>query len=177
MPAPLRVNLNSEEDRTLRELSSANGVQVRIKQRALALRLNAHGWNVPRIAEYLDWSQKTVRETIGRWQQGGLGGLWERPGRGKKPSWQESDWQALEQWLSEPRRYSARQLSERLATERGIELSAEQVRRLLKKKLLLEARASSPTGRQTRTDGGKAERLGVAETLGCAGFSSSEIFG
>ncbi|WP_449415994.1 helix-turn-helix domain-containing protein [Phormidium nigroviride] len=156
MPAPLRINLSSEEDRTLRELGSANGVPVRIKQRAIALRLNAHGWNVPRIAEYLDWAQKTVRETIGRWQQGGLGGLWERAGRGKKPRWQESDWQALQQWLSEPRRYSARQLSERLAIERGIELSAEQVRRILKKKLSLEASASSPTSHKTRADGGKA---------------------
>ena len=42
----------------LRELSTANGLPVRIKQRAMpaagyayALRLNAHGWNVPRIAE------------------------------------------------------------------------------------------------------------------------------
>ena len=63
-------------------------------------------------------------ETIGRWQQGGLGGLSESSGRGKKPRWQESDWQALQQWLEEPRCYSARQLSERLATERGIELGA-----------------------------------------------------
>lgn len=54
MPAALRVKLNPEEERTLRELSSANGVPVRIKQRALAVRLNAHGWNVPKIAEYLD---------------------------------------------------------------------------------------------------------------------------
>ena len=74
-----------EEDRTLHELSSANGVPIRVKQRAMALRLNAHGWNVPKIAEYLDWAQQTVRETIVRWQQGGLGGLWERSGRGKKP--------------------------------------------------------------------------------------------
>ena len=49
-----------------------------------------------------------------RWQQGGLGGLWEGLGRGKKPRWQESDWQARKQWLEEPRRYSARQLSQRL---------------------------------------------------------------
>lgn len=134
MPAALRVKLNPEEERTLRELSSANGVPVRIKQRALAVRLNAHGWNVPKIAEYLDWAQQTVRKTIQRWETGGLGQLWEKPGRGKKPSWQESDWQALQQWLSEPRRYSARQLSQRLSRERGIDLGAEQVRRILKKK-------------------------------------------
>ncbi len=153
MPAPLRVKLNTEEDRTLRELSSANGVPIRVKQRALALRLNAQGWNVPRIAEYLDWAQKTVRETIERWQQGGLGGLWEKPGRGRKPTWLERDWQALQQWLCEPRRLSARQLSERLAAERGIHLGPEQVRRILKKKLLLEALASNTTNTKTPIEG------------------------
>ncbi len=55
-----------EEDRTLHELSSANGVPIRVKQRAMALRPNAHGWNVPKIAEYLDWAQQTVRKTIVR---------------------------------------------------------------------------------------------------------------
>ena len=33
----------------------------------IALRLNAHGGNVRKIAEYLQWAQQTVRETIGRW--------------------------------------------------------------------------------------------------------------
>jgi transposase len=141
-----------EEDRTVHELSSANGVPIRVKQRAMALRPNAHGWNLPKIAEYLDGAQQTVPETIVRWQQGGLGGLWERSGRGKKPRWQESDWQALQQWLEEPRRYSARQLSQRLAVERGIDLGAEQVRRILKKKLLLETVASCTTDPQTTTN-------------------------
>ena len=177
MPGPLRIKLSTEEDRTLRELSSANGVPVRIKQRAIALRLNAHGWNVPKIAHYLEWAQQTVRETIARWQQGGLGGLWEKSGRGKKPRWQESDWQALQQWLEEPRRYSARQLSQRLATERGIDLGAEQVRRILKKKLLVEAFASSPTPVKTRIGEGKTSRLGAAQTMGSAGVSASEVFG
>ena len=150
MPAPLRLKLSTEEDRTLRELSSANGVPVRIKQRAIALRLNAHGWNVPKIAQYLEWAQQTVRETIMRWQQRGLGGLWEGSGRGKKPRWQESDWQALQQWLEEPRRYSARQLSERLASERGIELGASPSVASSKKKLLVEALAPSPTPGQNQ---------------------------
>ena len=152
MPAPLRIKLSPEEDRTLRELSSANGVPVRIKQRAIALRLNAHGWNVPKIAEYLEWAQQTVRETIQRWQQGGLGGLWEAGGRGKKPKWQETDWQFIQQCLSEPRRYSAGQLSQRLAAERHVILGAEQIRRILKKKLLLETTAENTTDSRTATD-------------------------
>lgn len=155
MPAPLRVKLNTEEDRTRRELSSANDVPVRVKQRAVALRLNARGWNVPLIAEYLDWAKQTLRETIECWQQGGLGGLWEKPGRGRKPRWLESDLQVLQQWLCEPRRWSARQLSERLATERCIDLGPEQLHRILKKKLLLEALTSNTTGTKTPIEGSR----------------------
>jgi transposase len=138
MPAPLQISLNAEEDRTLRELSYANGVPERVKQRASALRLNASGWKVEQIAGHLDWAPQTVRETIRRWQAGGLGGLWEASGRGRQRRWSEDDWQAIAQWVKEPRRYSAAQLSHKLATERQVELGKEQIRRLLKKKLQLE---------------------------------------
>ncbi len=100
----------------------------------MALRLNAQGWNVAKIAQYLDWAEQTVRETIHRWQKGGLGGLWESPGRGSKACWKEADWQAMQQWMAENRRYSARQISQRLASERELQLGQEQVRRILKKK-------------------------------------------
>ncbi|WP_442936536.1 hypothetical protein, partial [Nostoc sp.] len=32
------------------------------------------------MAEYLDWAQQTVRQTLKRWQLQGLGGLWEAQG-------------------------------------------------------------------------------------------------
>ena len=121
----------------MRELSCANSVPQRTKQRAMALRLNAYGWNVPGIAKYLEWAEQTVRDTLRRWQQHGLGGLWESPGRGRHPGWTDEDWQALQQWVNEPRRYSARQLSHKLETERQVELGAEQVRRILKKKIIV----------------------------------------
>ena|SRR4028118_1069735 len=138
MPAPLKINLTEQEDRTLRELSYANDVPQRVKQRAAALRLNASGWKVHQIAVHLDWAQQTVRETIHRWQERGLGGLWESAGRGRHRRWDEEDWQALEQWVNEARRYSAAQLSHKLAQERLVKLGKEQVRRILKKKLHLE---------------------------------------
>lgn len=146
MPAPLQLHLNEEEDRTLRELSHADGVPQRTRQRATAVRLNASQWTVPQIARYLDWHEHTVRATLRRWQSLGLGGLWEAPGRGRHRRWNHQDWQALEQWTHEPRRYSAAQLSYKLAQERQVELGKEQVRRILKKKLQLETDSTSPPG-------------------------------
>lgn len=61
MPRALIIILNTEEDLTLKELSCADKVPRLTKQRAIALRLNAHGWNVPQIAQYLGWAQQTVR--------------------------------------------------------------------------------------------------------------------
>ena len=54
MPAPIPIKLTDEEDQTLQALSAADGVPRRTKQRATALRLNATGWRVPPIAQYLN---------------------------------------------------------------------------------------------------------------------------
>ncbi|MEP0915138.1 hypothetical protein NDI45_30205 [Leptolyngbya sp. GB1-A1] len=54
MPAALQICLTAEEDRPLRELSYADGVPERVKQRASALRLNAAGWRTNQIAQHLD---------------------------------------------------------------------------------------------------------------------------
>ena len=138
MPAALKITLTSEENKTLQELEVASAVPRRTKQRATVLRLNAKGWRVKEIADYLEWAESTVRQTIHRWNQQGLAGLWEARGRGKKPSWTDEDWQALEQWLREPCSISSKQLSQRLAKERQVILGAEQIRRILKKKVALE---------------------------------------
>jgi transposase len=134
MPAPVFISLSKEENSTLYELSVANGVPRRTKLRAIALRLNANGWTVPRIAAHLQQSQQAVRQTLHRWQNRGLVGLWEASGRGKRQCWEEADLQAVEGWLEEERSYTSRQLSEKLAKERGVEIEAKWLQRLLKKR-------------------------------------------
>jgi len=134
MPAPVFISLNKQEDSTLYELSVANGVPRRTKLRAIALRLNANGWTVARIAAHLQQSQQAIRQTLHRWQNRGLAGLWEAPGRGKKRCWEEADLLAVEGWLEEERSYTSRQLSEKLAKERGVEIEAKWLQRLLKKR-------------------------------------------
>ena len=74
MPAPIRIVLTEEEDRTLLELRVVTCVPQRTRDRAHILRLNAQGWNTPAIAETFECHEHTVRATIRRWQDGGLGG-------------------------------------------------------------------------------------------------------
>jgi transposase len=139
MPAPLRITLTDEEDRTLSELRKAQSVPQRTRDRAHMLRLNASGWNVPKIAEVFECHQHTVRATLRRWEERGLGGLWEAPGRGAKPKWSEEDFQYLTDCLeNEERTYNSQQLAWKLFQERAVDLSGDRIRKLLKKKLSLE---------------------------------------
>jgi transposase len=143
MPAPLRILLTLEEDRTLTELRLAQSLPQRTRDRAHMLRLNAQGWNVPAIAEMFECHPHTVRATLRRWQERGLGGLWEAPGRGAKPKWQASDLEYLTDCLEhEPRTYNSLQLAKKLKQERLVDLSRDRLRRLLKKKLSLETHST-----------------------------------
>lgn len=142
MGARLRIFLSLEEDRTLFELRTAQAVPQRTKDRAEALRLNARGWYVDKIAAHLNWAEQTVREAIHRWNTQGLGGLWDAPGRGSKRRWQEADMAYLEQCLhEEPRTYNSLQLAHKLAQARQVQLSGDRIRRILQK------RASCGNGR------------------------------
>lgn len=135
MPAPIRIVLTEEEDRTLSELRVAPTVPQRTRDRAHMLRLNAQGWTIPAIAEIFECHEHTVRGTIRRWETDGLSGLWEAPGRGAKRKWQEADLQYLEQCLEqEPQTYNSAQLAQKLVQERQVHLSAERLRHILQKR-------------------------------------------
>nr|WP_228021966.1 helix-turn-helix domain-containing protein [Romeria gracilis] len=142
---PLRIELSPDEDRTLQDLRAAAGISQRTKDRAEALRLSHRGWTPNQIAEYLGWQVATARQAIHRWQQAGLGGLWDRPRSGRPARCTAEILSALEQHLSvEALTVNSRQLAEHLAEVHGISLSRGQLRRMLKKKLSVEAHSTQP---------------------------------
>lgn len=133
MPAPLRVSLTEKEDHLLLKLTQVPNIPQRTKERATALRLSARGWKVAQIAEYLEWNQQTVRETIHRWHRGKWVLLWDeaRPGRGRR--WQNQDIEELEEkLLTEQRTYNSRQLCEHLKKYRQVLLGTARLREILK---------------------------------------------
>jgi transposase len=137
MPAPLRIVLDTEADRTLSELRVAPQVPQRTRDRAHMLRLNAQGWKVAEIAKCFECHEHTVRATIHRWESRGLGGLWEKAGRGAPTRWQESDLVFLECCLEQDvRTYNSAQLSKKLKEERKVSLSPDRLRRVLKKRAM-----------------------------------------
>lgn len=137
MPSPLRVTLTSEEETTLRELRIASRVPYRVRDRAHMVLLNASGWTAPVIAEIMNCHEHTARATIKRWDAEGLYGLWEAEGRGKKRTWEPSDMDYIEQCLNEEERtYNSTQIAAKLETERGVKLTPDWIRQLLKKRTI-----------------------------------------
>ena len=135
MDTRLRVFLTPTEETTLKQMRHANNLCQRVKERAEAICLSHHGWYVEKIAVYLNCSAKTVRKTLNKWQKEGLGGLYERGDRGRKTTWTQSDLEYLEESLrEEQRRYNSKQLAEKLQRDRGVRLSADHLRQLLKKR-------------------------------------------
>jgi transposase len=62
-------------------------------------------------------------------------GLWELPGRGRKPRWSEEDIVFLEKCLKEePRTYNSSLLAQKLEREHNIHLGSDRLRRVLKKR-------------------------------------------
>jgi transposase len=135
MAYSIRIFLTAEQNRTLSELRTNSKLPQRVRDRAEVVRLNAHGWAVQKIAIYFDWNPRTVRDTLHRWQKSGLEGLWDSPRPGGKRRWQEADIVYLEDCLrNDPRRYNAKQLAQKLAKERDVELSPQQIRSILRKR-------------------------------------------
>ena len=135
MPAPLRTVLDDHEKATLSELRIASSVPYRVRDRAQIGLLNGDGWTVDTIAKIMHCHDHTVRAALNRWRTEGLGGLWEKTGRGKKQTWTEADMAFLEACLSEEERtYNSTQLSVKLWEERRVKLSGDRIRILLKKR-------------------------------------------
>lgn len=135
MPAPLKVKLTAVVDRQLLQMKQTPEIPQRVRERAEMVRLNGYGWSVDQIANYMKKSPHTVRASIHRFTKQGVEGLWEAEGRGRKPRWTQADIEYLEQCLSQEQcTYNSQQLSQKLARERGVELSADRLRKLLKKR-------------------------------------------
>jgi transposase len=136
MPAPLKIRLTPEEDQQLLAITNNRKLPKRTRERAEALRLSARGIKIIAIADYLKCAPNTVRQTLYRWITRGIEGLSDAKRTGRKPIWQAEDIKYLEERLeNEPRTYNSYQLVKLLSQERGIDLSRERLRKILKKKI------------------------------------------
>lgn len=135
MPAALRAVVNPVDEEMLSDLRVADSVPYRVRDRAHMMLMSADGWNAPALSKAFKCHEHTVRATIKQWNASGLYGLWDKEGRGSKAKWQPSDLDYLIECLNEGERtYNSSQLAVKLWEERRVKLSADRIRRLLKKR-------------------------------------------
>ena len=96
--------LSSEEQEALGELLRSRTVPAGYYQRALIIHWSAQGQTPAQIARRLEHKFDNVRKWVRRFNEEGLAGLNERPGRGRKSKIKESEALAVvETMLSSPR--------------------------------------------------------------------------
>lgn len=154
MPAPLRAVVDATSMAMLSDLRIANSVPYQVRDRAHLVLMSAEGWNAPALSKAFSCHEHTVRTTIKSWNTSGLCGLWDKAGRGRKTKWQPSDLDYLIECLNEEERtYNSSQLAVKLWEDRKVKLSADRIRRLLKKSII----AGNAPGKATETS--KTHRL------------------
>ncbi|MGQ4647845.1 helix-turn-helix domain-containing protein [Lyngbya aestuarii] len=148
MPGRLKIRLTESEAQELLKWSNDPKLPERTRKRAEMLRLNAQVWRVNQIASWMNCAQNTVRKIIQIWILKGFPGLEDAPRSGRKRTWREADIEYLENCCDgHSRTYNSEQLSELLKKERKVELTAERIRKILKK------RAENGSGRKRVREG------------------------
>ena len=77
---------SNKDKQSIRKMSKDNSIPVRIALRARMLLLRDKGKNQTHIAEILDVNRDTVSQWEHRYKCEGIKGLYDKPGRGRKPS-------------------------------------------------------------------------------------------
>jgi transposase len=102
-----------------------------LRRRAHAILLSARGYSVDHIADIYEVDRDTVSLWLARWEDGGLAGLKDQAGRGRKPTLNEREQQQAIKIVAADPRSIKRSLS-KIAAKTGKEISAKTLKRILK---------------------------------------------
>lgn len=124
------VELNEVEKTTLREGMKNHRAHL-FRERCHCLLLSAEGYEIKDLAAVFRVSQMTIYNWLRRWERGGISGLKDSVGRGRKPILQAADLPQIKARVQE----NAQQLKiarHKLKKELGREFSEKTLRRFLK---------------------------------------------
>ena len=135
MTARLIIHLTELEAEKLRELSQNSQVPERTRKRAEFLCLNARGWTVEEIVDWIKWApnkRDKDPDYVGDSRRGWAVGC---TAKRKKKTWEEEDIEYLESRCEQDgRTYNSKQRSVLLKQERQVKLTPARIRKILKKK-------------------------------------------
>ncbi len=103
-----------------------------VRQRAHFLILACQGAKVKELMKIFKVSHKTIYNWINRWELEGMVGLYNKPGRGTKRTFNSEQESIIREWaLQEPRQLKL--VLDKVKKEWGIEVSTETIKRILKR--------------------------------------------
>jgi len=124
------IELTEVEKITLQE-GEKNGKAPTLRQRCHCLRLSSEGYAVKELASIFRVSEISIYSWFKRWETGGIVGLRDKQGRGRKPILQAEDLAVIKEKVQEnaQRLKIARSI---LKEELGREFSTKTLKRFLK---------------------------------------------
>src|SRR5665811_273576 len=130
MPRSRFIHL-MDDDARLREIEQNAHLQPTVRLRAQVLWLSRRGDTIAQIAAYTGRHATSIGWDFDHWQAWGLTGLADGAAPGQPPRITHDVKTVLHQWLGEERTWTVSQLAEAVATQFGIQVSAEAIRQHL----------------------------------------------
>ncbi len=160
-----RITLSDEQRRELRERARQTSITPSTRDRLEMVRLSDVGWSAPRIARHLSQHEQTVRAWIKAFLAGGFDALPNKPRGGKRSALTAPMLDAVRAEVGTgARTWTAPQLADWVAERHGVRLSADRLRRHLRRARISWQRTSR-TLRHKRDPDEVAERAAVLTDL------------
>ena len=129
-----RITLTDEQRQELRTRTRRAGLAPSTRDRLEMVRLADAGWRVPRIARHLGQHEQTVRAWIKAFLAGGFDALPNKPRGGKASALTASMLEGVRAEVAAgTRTWTAAQLADWIAARHGVRLSADRLRRHLRR--------------------------------------------
>jgi transposase len=103
-----------------------------VRQRAHCILLRSQGKRVPELVEIFSVSRKTIYNWFEAWERRSMAGLYDRVGRGRKPSFTPEQQEQIRQW-SQEHPQQLKQVLEKIKEQWGIDVSQKTLTRVLKR--------------------------------------------
>lgn len=102
-----------------------------VRQRAHCILLRSQGYSVPQLMDIFLVSRKTIYNWFNAWEAESMVGLYNHPGRGRKPTFSDEQKAQIRVWTQEHPR-QLKQVLEKVQTAWGKTVSPQTIKRVLK---------------------------------------------
>jgi len=102
-----------------------------VRQRAHCLILALQGVKVEELMNIFQVSYKTIYNWFNRWESEGIVGLYNKPGRGCKPTFNSEQKERIKEWVRQQPK-QLKQVVQKIKKEWGISISTKTIKRILK---------------------------------------------